>query len=279
MSILKKYNRNLLRRGFNGPLNFSQKFELGHIVTFDPRAGFEIIGHISNTFFNLQDFTPNKKIGVSEVDIDFGTETGVDIAFKLKGDAPIPNSRLRVEDAGIVIEFEKKASYLLKTEGAKVHYIENIAELGKKICALYKAKKWNRKWFVITNLIEAERSSLFIAKSSNSKVEIKAKASLSSISKQDLVNADAGLTVINNRKMQTSIIGEDGPYYPLFKLNAIKVRRLQPIGSEFEAVQMNQVNPMHTFTIDQLEKVDSNYQLSFEDYHLEDELIADEELV
>lgn len=278
MSILKKYNRHLLKRGYNGPLNFSQKFQLGHIITFDRRSGFEIIGHISNEFFKLQNFTPIEKSGTSEVDIDFGAETGVNIELKLKGDAPIANSRLSIEDTGMVIEFENKASYLLKTAGTKVHYIENIAELGKLIKNLYKSKKWNRKWFVITNLIEADRSTLLISRTSNSKIELKAKASVESITDDDLVSVDTDFSFISKKGMNTNIIGKEGPYFPLFKANGIKVRRLfpGPIGADFETLR--KVNAMNTFTISELEKRNSNYELNFEEYNFDDELLDDDEV-
>ena len=79
MSILKKYNKHLLKRGYNGPLSINQPYKLGHIITFDKRSGFEIVGHISSDHFNLSEFNPVERSGVSEVDIDFGTETGVNI--------------------------------------------------------------------------------------------------------------------------------------------------------------------------------------------------------
>ena len=175
MSILKKYNKHLLQRGFNGPISFNQTYKLGHIITFDRRSGFEVVGHISNSHFRLSDFIAIEKSGVSEVDIDFGTETGVNIEAKITGDAQIPNSRLSIDDTGLVIEFENKASYLLKTAETKVHFIENVAELGEKVNKLYKDKKWNRNWFIITQLIEADRATLLISKSRNSKIELKAK--------------------------------------------------------------------------------------------------------
>lgn len=275
MSILKKYNKHLLQRGFNGPISFNQTYKLGHIITFDRRSGFEVVGHISNSHFRLSDFTAIEKSGVAEVDIDFGTETGVNIEAKITGDAQIPNSRLSVEDTGLVIEFESKASYLLKTAETKVHFIENVAELGEKVNKLYKDKKWNRNWFIITQLIEADRATLLISKSRNSKIELKAKGSLDSISEDDLVSADVNFTALTKKEMNTTIIGKKGPYIPLFKANGIRVRRLfpQPVGSPFEFI--NKVHSMNAFTIADLEKENPEFELVFEEYNFSDELIED----
>ena len=278
MSILKKYNKHLLKRGFNGPLTIHQPFKLGHIITFDKRSGFEVIGHISDSYFNLTSFEPDEKSGNAEADIDFGTESGVNIEAKISGDAQIPNSRLSLEDTGLVIEFENKASYLLKTGGTKVHFIENIAELGKKVNTLYTQKKWNRNWFIITQLIEAERATLLISKSRNSKIELKAKGSLDSISEDDLVSADVNFSVLTKKEMNTNIIGKEGPYFPLFKANGVRVKRLfpKPIGSPFEYI--NKVNSMNAFTIADLEVESPQFSLTFEEYNFEDELIEDEDV-
>lgn len=278
MSILKKYNKHLLKRGFNGSLSMHLPYKLGHIITFDRRAGFEVIGHISDPYFNLTDFKAYEKLGDSEADINFGTETGVNIETKVTGDAQIPNSRLSIDDTGLVIEFENKASYLLKTGGTKVHFIENIAELGKRVNDLYLKKKWNRNWFIITQLIEAERATLLISKSRNSKIELKAKGSLDTISESDLVSADVNFSVLTKKEMSTDIIGKNGPYFPLFKANGIRVKRLfpKPIGSPFEYI--NKVNSMNAFTISDLEVESSQFNLTFEEYNFEDDLIEDDDV-
>ncbi len=272
MSILKKYNRHLIKRGFNGPLTFHRPYELGHIVTFDRLSGFEIVGHIEDDFFNLKTFIAKKYSGKAEADIDFGSETGVNIDVKLKGDLQIPNSRLKIDDSGLVISFEKKASYLLKTGDTIVHYIENIAELGKKVKSLYIAKKWNRQWFIISELIEAERATLLISRSGKSKIELKAEGAVQSISENDLVGADIDFSILVKKDMSTSIIGKKGPYFPLFKANGLKVKRLfpSPIGSPFSFI--NKVNPMNAYTISELEKKDSNFEIAFETHDFREDM-------
>lgn len=278
MSILKKYNKHLLGKGFNGSLSINQPYRLGHIITFDKRSGFEIVGHISNEYFNLKEFDPIEKSSISKVDIDFGSETGVNIETKISGSAQIPNSRLSIEDSGLLIEFESDASYLLKTGGTSVHFIENVAELGKLVSQLYVEKKWNRNWFIITHLIEAERATLLISKSSNSKIELRANGALKAISEADLVGIDVSFSVLSKKEMSTNIIGKDGPYFPLFKVNGIMVRRLfpQPVGSPFESI--NKINPMNAFTIAELEKNNPEFGLVFEEYNFSEELIEDEEI-
>jgi hypothetical protein len=278
MSILKKYNRHLLKRGYNGPLSFHQPYRLGHIITFDRRSGFEIVGHISDAHFRLKDFEPVERSGAAEADIDFGTETGVNIDIKLQGEAQIPDSRLALEDAGLLIQFEKKASYLLKTGGTTVHYLENVAQLGQLVHQLYRNKQWNPHWYIITKLIEAERATLLISNSSKARIELKAQGVVGGLSEDDLVNAGVDLAVVSKRDMSTNIIGKEGPYYPLFKANGIRVRRLfpKPVGSPFE--QLNKIDPMKAFTLADLEEEQPSFGLGFEPYDFMEELMEDEDL-
>jgi hypothetical protein len=278
MSILKKYNKHLLKRGYNGPLSFHQPYRLGHIITFNKRSGFEIVGHIEHEHFRLSDFKAIEKSGEAEADIDFGTETGVNIEVKLSGDAVIPGSRLEVADAGLVIEFENKASYLLKTSGTRVHFIENVAQLGEQVNQLYRDRQWNRHWFIITKLIEADRATLLISRSRNAKVELKAEGNLSSLSEEDLVDADLKFSILSKREMSTNIIGKEGPYFPLFKANGVQVRRLfgQPVGSDF--LHFNELPPMQSFTLADLDGVQPPFGLEFVPYDFAEELMEDEDL-
>ena len=267
MSLPKSYNKKLIQRGLNGNLEIHHPFKLGQIVTWNRRSGFEVIGHINDDFIGL-DFQANEINGRGIADLDFGNETGVELRAKFAGNAQLPNSNLGIDDAGFSIEFESKGSYLLKTSGTKISYIENIAELGKKVRHFYLNKKWNRNWFVITLLVSAEVATLLISKSASGKIELKATGEFTGV-EEELISVNAKFATAWKKDISTNIIGKEGPFFPLFKCNGIKIRRRRPVGSPFESIDT--LNPMNTFTIDRLETTD-DFDLTFEDYLFEEEL-------
>lgn len=265
MSIIKKYNAHLIKRGFNGNLEIHQPFKLGQIITFDRRSGFQSVGHINDPYIGLN-FTPDEKMGTATADINFGSETGWELSTKFAGNAKLPNSKLEIENAGFSIDFTSSGSYLLKTQGTTIDYISNTAELGDKIIDLYLNNKWNRNWFVLTSLVEAKATSLIISNSAEGKIELLAKGNFTGL-ENDLINAEANLVAIWKKGIQTEIIGTSGSFFPLFKCNGIKVKRRKPVGTPFESL----IDPMNLFTIEKL-KSNNDFEIFFDEYLFNEEL-------
>jgi hypothetical protein len=268
MSILTNYNRGLIKRGYNGPIEFQQAFELGQIVTFSLRSGFEVAGTISDPYFGLK-FKPHIHKGQATADIKFGAESGIKTDIKLAGDAAIPQSKLKIGDAGFTITFESTGSYLLLTKGTTIDYIENVAELGEIITAMYKIGKWNRDWLVLTQTVSAEVTTLLIAKNTNAVYEVKAGLGFTG-ALEDLVNADMKFSMTRTTNMVTEIIGQKGPFRPLFKLNGVNIKKFKPIGSQIESIRT-----MSAFTLEMLKDKDSPFKVEFEENVLT-ELIEDQ---
>ncbi len=102
MGLLIKYNRNLLKRGYNGPIDFHSPFALGQIITFSRRNGFVSAGHIEDQYFGLTSYQASVREGQATADMDFGSETGVKFEAKFEGNAKLPKSSLDIKDAGLV---------------------------------------------------------------------------------------------------------------------------------------------------------------------------------
>ncbi len=274
MGLLRKYNRHLIKRGYNGPISFHAPFKLGQIITFSRRHGFTPIGNIGDNYFGIENYKPKIIRGKSVADIDFGTETGVNIQAKLEGNAALTGSKLTKADAGFRITFENEASYLLLTKNTTVDIIENTAELGSKITNLYKAGSWNRNWMVITQIVNAQTTTLLIAQKSGAFYEIKASGKINGF-KDELVNGNTNFSLAASNGMYTSIIGQKGPFYPLFKLRGIRIRRLRPVGTEF--LTIDSIDPMSAFTINKLKQTNPEFDIDFEESTFNDEIEIDEE--
>jgi hypothetical protein len=274
MGLLIKYNRNLLKRGYNGPIDFHAPFSLGQVITFSRRKGFAAAGHIADPYFRLTDYTPAIKEGWAIADINFGSETGVNFEAKFEGNARLPNSALDINDAGFRITFENEASYLLMTKGTSIDIIENTAELGSRIMKLYRDGKWNRNWLVLAQIVNAEITTLLISRRRNSVFEIRADGNFTGFS-SDLVNADIKFSMVANSSLYTSIVGHQGPFNPLFKLLGVRIRRTRPIGSPFNSI--NTVDSMSAFTIDQLNEKDSGFEVFFEEFALNETFEMDDD--
>jgi hypothetical protein len=274
MGLLRKYNRHLIKRGYNGPISFHAPFKLGQIITFSRRHGFTPIGNIGDKYFGIENYKPKIIKGKSVADIDFGTETGVNIQSKLKGNAPLSGSKLTIADAGFRISFENEASFLLLTKNTNINIIENTAELGSIIIKLYKEGSWNRNWMVITQMVNAQTTTLLIAQKSGAYYEIKADGNINGL-KDELVNGNINFSLAASNGMYTSIIGQKGPFFPLFKLRGICIRRLRPVGSEF--LSIDSINPMSAFTINKLKQNDSEFDIDFEESTFTDEIEVDDD--
>ena len=275
MSILKRYNKHLRRMGYNGPLTFHKPFELGHIITFAKQSGFEVVGHINDPYYGLSDFEPSVKTSPAPVDIDYGDETGVRVNFKTKAMGAMPKLGFAEHDTGLVVGFENTASYMLKTSGTQIHLIENIAQLGQMAQELFKQNKWNKDWYVITELVEAECVTLLIAKGKDSKIAIKSNGNIALASENDLVRADIGLDIAFKHNMDTKLIGKQGPYFPLFKANGIKKRRLfQPtLGSQFGII--DQDKNTKSYTSEKLSHENGAFSVSFLEHDFLDDMPED----
>ncbi len=273
MGLLRKYNRHLLKKGYNGPLDFHTPFELGQVITFNRRNGFVPAGKLTDPFFGMTNFTPSIKNGIATADINFGFETGVKFEAKFQGSAKLPNSALDINDAGFRISFDNEASYLLLTKGTSVNIIENIAQLGDAIISLFKSGEWNRDWLILAQIVKADIATLLISRNSKSAVELKAEGAVSGFS-DDLVNADINFSLVSNSSVYTNIIGRQGPFYPLFKLFGVKIRRSRPIGTNFKGI--NEVDSMSAFTINALNGPNSDFQVTFEEFSMNDRFDVEE---
>lgn len=163
----------------------------------------------------------------SKMDLDFVSEGGVSITTKLSGSAKLPNSNLMEVDAGFSIDFKGKNATLFKLKGTLSPQISDKIALGEEVVKRYKKGDWNKDWVIVTELVQAESSTIIVSNSKDSKIELKANADLGT-DKVEITDASAQFSIAFDRDVSLKFITEEN-LTPLFKAMGVKgMRRFNP---------------------------------------------------
>ncbi len=217
MSLARKYQRKIYRHYKMLTIwPIGTPLELGDIV--------EKVKGVYRRTSNLKEIDPSIEIAerkdVTSDNEEFDDKGSVIISAKLKGDAAIPNTSIGLNDAGALVEFESKNSVYLKAIDINYKSIEDQIGLGNKIIDLFGNGNWDKDWFIITELAQAKSGTIILSKSTDAKIEIKAKAA-GTIEEIDLANAELKLSVGFNKGIGAKTIAEEG-LTPLFRVSGIK---------------------------------------------------------
>ena len=210
------------------------KKRFGYYATWNPGLPLKL-GDIGikrdNLFTKISDL---ESVGISfdirtdenKTSIEHNSQGSVTVTTKLSGTVAPEGSVLTGADAGIIVEFGKKNSTMFKANNTTSPSIKDTIVLGKQIKKLYDAGKWNYKWVIITELIEAESASIIISNTSNGKIELKANANIDTMN-FDIADAKFDFSTQFSRGLETKIISEEG-LTPLFKIMGLKTRIFLP---------------------------------------------------
>lgn len=163
----------------------------------------------------------------TRMDLDFVSEGGVSITTKLAGSAKLPNSYLMELDAGFSIDFKGKNVTLFKLKGTLSPQISDKIVLGKEVIKRYKKGDWNKDWVIITELVQADSSTIIVSNSAESKIELKANVD-AGIGNVEITDASAQFSIAFDRDVSLKFITEEN-LTPLFKAMGVKgMRRFNP---------------------------------------------------
>ncbi|KFC19669.1 hypothetical protein [Chryseobacterium sp. FH1] len=186
-----------------------------HDNVFSRVAGLE---DFDITFYIREDDTPE--------DLEYSSKGSVSVTTKLSGAVTPPGSSLGNLDAGFIVEFSGQNSILFKANKTKTNLIKNTIKIGEEVLKLYKDGKWNKKWVVITELVEAETATILISNAKNARIELKANANIK-LPKLDIAEASLDLGYTSYKGMDTKIISQSG-LSPLFKVKGIRTNIFLP---------------------------------------------------
>lgn len=209
--------------------------QFGYFTTWLPNLKLELgdVGYLKNNQFTKVTTLSDLNIPFSEdevqnsITIDYASSGGVSVQFKGEGELPIPNSTLLQTDAGCIIQFSKENALLFKSDKTKTSTIRDNWQLGQKIIEHYKAKKWQRDWVVITELIQTGSTSILMSNSANAKIELKGNIESTN---QNIPILSAELSIVQHQNIALRILGETG-LTPLFK--SMKIKGLNPFNPTF----------------------------------------------
>lgn len=220
-SPVKTYQRELKKFGYratwepNAPVRLGQVGRL-HAGAFVPYTSLEELGIEMKT-----DSSDGKAT------LEHNTEGGVKISTKASGQlSPEAGAVLGDTEAGLVIEFTKDNAVAFKANDTTNHQIVNLAEVEKRILDLSNTGRWNKRYVVVTNLITAGSTSVFVSRSSGGKVVLKANGELAP-GKVDIADAAANFELAGSNKMETTIVGE-GDLGPLYRVMRLKTSFFNP---------------------------------------------------
>jgi hypothetical protein len=203
------------------------KRKFGYMATWLPGIPLVLgdIGVVRDNAFtriaSLDDFNINFEIREDETpeDLEYSSKGSVSVTTKLSGAITPPGSSLGNLDAGFVVDFTGANSILFKANKTRTNLIKNTIKLGEEVLSLYREGRWNKKWVVITELVEAESATILISNTKNAKIELKANANIQ-LTKLDIADASLDLGYTSYKGLDTKVIAQSG-LTPLFKVKGI----------------------------------------------------------
>lgn len=156
----------------------------------------------------------------SKMDLDFVSEGGVSVTTKIAGGAKLPNSSLAEIDTGFSIEFKGENATLFKLAGTISPHISDTIKLGKEIVKRYKNGDWNKDWVIITEVVQADSSTILVSNSNDSKIELKANAEIGTAN-LEITDASAEFSIAFNKDVSLKFITQQN-LTPLFKVMGVK---------------------------------------------------------
>ena len=190
--------------------------ELGHIGKMQGKK-FTYIDNLKNLGL---DFKPDNGKKRDDDAFTYMSKGNVNIGTKLSGKVSPIQTILGKLDAGIIVEFTRKNSILFQLKGVRVYKIENQIQLGQAIEKLYKDKKWDRSWVVITELVKTYAATICISDLKDAKLEIKANADISA-EELEITNANAEFSIESSKGVDTKIIAQS-EIEPLYLIKGIR---------------------------------------------------------
>ncbi len=152
-------------------------------------------------------------------DIRYITEKGVSCNFKNSLTPAPQGSGFADVEAGFILDFTADNSFYLNLSDVKKHSIPNQMMVEQKILELYKNKRWDRNYSIITGLFSAKSGTIILSKNKGAKAEIKLKAGIS-LNEFEIGKAES-IDGFNTKNLAgLDIIGRKG-LTPLFE--AVKI--------------------------------------------------------
>lgn len=193
MSIAQTYCRRVKK---DSRLYYAQWFpnatvELGQIGKLVDGAIF-----VAKTTLEQQGIAFETVDDKSPAQLDLTSSNDVKVTFKLAGEFSTTAPTIPKASAGVVMEFGRKAAYVIKSEEVFEPRIANVDALEREILARVRNKTWDPDWVVISQIVRATKADILVSETSSSRVEITAKgdANVGDVVQLGSLDASFGIT-------------------------------------------------------------------------------------
>jgi len=203
------------KTGYRAAWDPSRPHVIGQIGKLDQSGVFNVFSNLEKEGIPVETLADP-----STMEMDYTSHDSVSISVKLSGKAPQAGSVLTDAEAGFSFEFKNERSIVFQTSGHRTHQLTNLAEIERLIIQKFKDGNWDKNWLIITQLVEANTATIIISNSSNSSLELSAKASAGTTDLK-LTDASLGLTVAREKGSTLKYITQNG-LTPLYRVMGIR---------------------------------------------------------
>lgn len=152
--------------------------------------------------------------------IDLSSEKGVTIITKIAGKVEPKAVSLGVADAGFIVEFNNKNSYIFKIRGSRTSIIQNLGEVEAEVLNRYESDNWDSNLVIISEIVEAKSATILLSGHAKSKIELKVEGNVK-VATMDIADAGLNLKFETGQALAAKIIGEQG-IMPLYRVIGVK---------------------------------------------------------
>lgn len=196
------------------------------------------LGNVRQFGITFEEHSENRKDQQS-----FASKGSADIKFNAGGSAPVGGT-VNVK-ANLEVTFSSEDSVFFNAAECKYLMIADKVSLGEAVMERYHAKKWDRAWAVVTDVIKAGATTLAVSGSKASSIVFEATGNVPNI---NLADASIGLSIKSSRNVGYQVVAAEG-LTPLIGLSKIKPKFLW-MGGEFHPLTMKRLNPLSIGTLE-----------------------------
>jgi len=147
---------------------------------------------------------------------DYASADSTDVEFHASGSVATGGPPLK---ASLDISFSSENAVFFNAASCVPVSIEDQMDFGNKIMSFYQAGRWEKKFVVVTGLLESANATVIVSGSSNSSISLE--ASSDKVLNIDLADASLKLAIRRAKNVAFKVITESG-LVPLISLSKVQ---------------------------------------------------------
>jgi hypothetical protein len=145
----------------------------------------------------------------------FKSSKDIEVDVKVAGKLSLAAPSLPEAQAGVAVSFGEDTGVVFGASGITISRIKDILALEAAIWDLWDRFLWNPDWVVVTELVQAESTTILVSEGGYAKVELQAQG-VGEVATVSLGELSADLTLASTTGMHTQLVSEQG-LTPLFR--------------------------------------------------------------